>query len=93
MAEQDHLGLEDAIAEGVLFGEFRPSSDEKWAELTAEDAPFARAALRRAQQIKHLYGPVAEILYREGVCDLAMYRKRLAETAAYDPANDLVAGM
>jgi hypothetical protein len=55
--------------------EHKPSHDSKWSQLTADDAPFVREAIVRADAIRH-EGLDAGDAYLQGVADLRAYQIR-----------------
>lgn len=81
------LSMDTDVLKGIYEAEHRPTHDQKWAELDEADAPFARAALARAEQIR-----VEEIdpgdAYLQGVADFhaTQARQRLIDDMAdFDP--------
>lgn len=76
--------IDPAILQGLFEAEHRPTHDQKWGDLEAGDAPFARAALTKARNIRD-----AEVVidpgdaYLQGVADYraAMVRQDLLSQA------------
>ena len=80
-------GIKPEVLKGIFIAEHRPTHDQKWAELDAADAPFARAALARAEEIR-TEGMDPGNAYLQGVADLHAVQTRqqlIEEMVDFDP--------
>ena len=67
---------ENEVLQGLYEAEHRPSQDQKWAAIEASKAPFARAVIVRAQQIRE-EGIDAGDAYLMGIADANEHDVRL----------------
>lgn len=80
-------GIEPEVLIGIYTAEHRPTHDQKWAELDAADAPFARAALARAAEIRAEETDPGNA-YLQGVADFHAAQSRqqlIQEMVDFDP--------
>jgi hypothetical protein len=73
------IAFDPEVLKGLFEAVLRPTHDQKWADLRAADAEFARAALAKANTIEGDETISSREAYLQGVADMhaAVNRQRL----------------
>ena len=79
MAQSDPIkSIDEQVVAGLYLSPSQPNHNQKWAELDANEAPMARAALLKANQLRALRIDPGQA-YLEGIADLRAALRRQPE--------------